>query len=325
MAIEELNAELYRWVQQRVDANPGEGLRGGLVSYINRLEALESGADGSGNGDQSYQLQGYLQSQRLHPFLLSPLQHTKIVHFIRHGHGYHNYPLNSFEMDPHLTEVGWRQTEEVRSHILQLDPPLDVEVVITSPLTRTLETAAGIFGCDEPADRREVIMAEQTKNVKGVCQSHGAIYNNRGLQFIAIGLCREQMGGNPCDQHRSRSELMLQFPGIDMSNLEGETDTYFNDVMMETDDVCKLRVNQFFQWLMTRPERSIAVVTHCNFLLVATDEACSHLRGGSLSDADFKFHNCEMRSYVLSACQPPSPQLGAWFRPKTQPVKGVIV
>lgn len=56
--------------------------------------------------------------------------HCEVVHFIRHGHGYHNYPLHSLTVDPRLTETGWNQTKELKEHILRLRPPLNVEVLM---------------------------------------------------------------------------------------------------------------------------------------------------------------------------------------------------
>ena len=44
------------------------------------------------------------------------------------------------------------QAEAVQQHLAGLQQPLQVEVVICSPLTRTLETAVGIFGTREWTD-----------------------------------------------------------------------------------------------------------------------------------------------------------------------------
>ena len=109
----------------------------------------------------------------------------QIIHFIRHGEGFHNvagrksteeYKKEDYA-DAHLTELGWTQVRQDRlvdfvtgcsqchnslerqlmrvpfvqahalqKHIAQLPEPLNVEAVIVSPLSRALQTAVGAFG-----------------------------------------------------------------------------------------------------------------------------------------------------------------------------------
>ena len=54
--------------------------------------------------------------------------------------------LNPRWTDAHLTQLGWEQTAALKRHLAGLPQPFRVDVVIVSPLTRTLETAAGVFG-----------------------------------------------------------------------------------------------------------------------------------------------------------------------------------
>ncbi|GFR43714.1 hypothetical protein Agub_g4824, partial [Astrephomene gubernaculifera] len=83
---------------------------------------------------------------------LLPVRHTKTIHFIRHGQGFHNvaghinhdnYKLWDY-VDAHLTELGWRQAEALGRHIRSSRVP--VELVVVAPLQRALETAVGAFG-----------------------------------------------------------------------------------------------------------------------------------------------------------------------------------
>lgn len=72
---------------------------------------------------------------------------------MRHGEGFHNVAgaaneqeyLNPRWLDAHLTTVGWQQAAALRRHIQGL-PGFRADLVVVSPLTRTLETAAGVFG-----------------------------------------------------------------------------------------------------------------------------------------------------------------------------------
>ena len=110
------------------------------------------------------------------------MTHVQVIHFIRHGQGYHNVaghndPARYLEWefeDAHLTELGWEQacmsrslpacvllTESARSdfkesacaqahalraHIAGQPESVEVDAVIVSPLSRALQTAVGAFG-----------------------------------------------------------------------------------------------------------------------------------------------------------------------------------
>ena len=51
---------------------------------------------------------------------------AQVVHFVRHGEGYHN--IGVVNEDAHLTEAGWRQADALKKHIAGLTPALDIEV-----------------------------------------------------------------------------------------------------------------------------------------------------------------------------------------------------
>jgi hypothetical protein len=82
-----------------------------------------------------------------------PLKHTKVLHFIRHGEGFHNVAghanpeeyLSYEHADAHLTERGWQQAALLQQHIQGLGSAWRPQLIVVSPLTRTLETAAGVF------------------------------------------------------------------------------------------------------------------------------------------------------------------------------------
>ena len=83
-----------------------------------------------------------------------PMRHTKVLHLIRHGQGYHNVAGGADPVayrhwdweDAHLTPAGWQQALALRAHLAGLGPAFRPGLVVVSPLTRTLETAAGVFG-----------------------------------------------------------------------------------------------------------------------------------------------------------------------------------
>ena len=62
-------------------------------------------------------------------------RHAQVVHFVRHGEGYHN--IGVVNEDAHLTEAGWRQADALKKHIAGLTPALDIQVGFTPGPRRT--------------------------------------------------------------------------------------------------------------------------------------------------------------------------------------------
>ena len=67
------------------------------------------------------------------------------------------------------------------------------QVVVASPLTRALETAAGAFGGGKWQGRGSVLMLEQSA-IPGVRAAHSAVGAVAGLPFVAFEGCRERLG-----------------------------------------------------------------------------------------------------------------------------------
>ena len=67
------------------------------------------------------------------------------------------------------------------------------QVVVSSPLTRALETAVGAFGGGRWPGRGSVLMHEQTA-IPGVRAAHDTVASVAGLPFIAFEGCRERLG-----------------------------------------------------------------------------------------------------------------------------------
>lgn len=82
-----------------------------------------------------------------------------MLHLIRHGQGYHNVAGTADPSewrswaweDAGLTEVGWEQARRLGEHVRALEKRrrFSPELVVVSPLYRTLETAVGVFGREE--------------------------------------------------------------------------------------------------------------------------------------------------------------------------------
>jgi broad specificity phosphatase PhoE len=222
-------------------------------------------------------------------------ERCKRVFFIRHAEGTHNTAVDESTFEPpelillkrntgmthwdaRLTEKGVRQCRGLKASIRGNSvwgyaKPLNLDLVVVSPLTRTLQTAVLALG--DP-------------------QSPGA------PPFVANELCRERVAHFMCDGRRNKSELEAEFPGVDFSLVECEEDWIF-ETQKENDEICQARCREFLKWLCGRPEIHIAVVTHSVFLNNLLQQF-----GNQLSEEDRwamqEFpSNAEMRAVMLCA------------------------
>jgi len=185
---------------------------------------------------------------------------SKTIHCIRHGQSTFNAHWDVVGTDPlhfdaTLSELGRRQVAEAAARVR--DVPY--ELIVTSPLTRAIQTTLGLFR-DHPSASR----------IRVEC------------------LHREHLA-NSCDVGRSPAALMREFPDLAFDHLEdvwwhraGEPDE--RGIVVEPDDTLAARVEQFRAWLAGRSERLIAVVGHGTFFY--------HLTGRYLQ-------NCEIATLEM--------------------------
>lgn len=193
-----------------------------------------------------------------HGFSLFLAKRTKTIHFIRHAEGQHNlanreygddtpviYSTNGSEryIDAKLTDHGIQQCIEARRGTLFKDVK-NPELIVVSPFTRTLQTAHISFG-------------------------------GSGIPFVVHDLLRERSGKYTCDQRRSKTDItkdiqpLYDYTGdsidFDSYGYPHEEDNYWS-TNRESDESVTQRAIQFIQWLATRPEQELVVVTHSSWL-----------------------------------------------------------
>ena len=182
---------------------------------------------------------------------------------MRHGQATHNVakdnhtgPGNPY-LDPALTDAPLSPLgKEQAAALREATAALPIEVVLVSPLVRAVETACLAFSTQL----------------------------ERGVPFVAVELCREQIGQNMCDSRRPKSIAAAAFPKVDFGAIE-EEDVLFSPERETLVAMCQ-RAGRLLEALRQRPEQAIAVVTHSSFLAA--------LFNGAL--------DCRA-----------SPQLGEWF------------
>jgi broad specificity phosphatase PhoE len=179
------------------------------------------------------------------------------------------------------------------------------ELVVVSPLTRAMETAAGMFGS---VDGDGCVLMEATRaEAMKACERPALRCDARlrgGKKFVALEMVREQIGGNPCDRRRSVSEYRREFPGVDFSLIEDEDDVLWKPGRenREPEPVLRARARKFLEWCFDREEDSIIVVTHSAFMCNLMVEYCF---GGHVPSENMREHmhawpqNCECRPLVV--------------------------
>jgi len=176
----------------------------------------------------------------------------KAILCIRHGESTFNAVAPSCGVDPlhydaPLSEVGRQQVRRARE--LLRDTAIDL--VITTPLTRALQTTAGLFA-DHPSSP----------------------------PIIVESLHRERVE-NSCDVGRSPALLSRAFPSFAFDHLpeiwwhdHGKPDE--RGVCIEPAELVQARTREFRRFLLQRPERLIAVVGHGTFFLMLTGQALAN-------------------------------------------------
>jgi len=201
---------------------------------------------------------------------------TKLVHLIRHGESAHQVKAAEAKLEGRVCRCHElrRPSTDHADECPYLDPSLvdspltdkgirqaagraigcSAEVVLVSPTTRALQTAAWAFG------------------VAGTLPANDAPcpFLPRATPFlppvVALEELRARVGAHRQSQRRSISDLARDFPFADFTAVADDADTAWSP-RTETRTSLDIRAALFLQTLFERPETSIAVVTHFTMLL----------------------------------------------------------
>jgi broad specificity phosphatase PhoE len=183
---------------------------------------------------------------------------TKIIHFQRHGQGYHNLicdmmreqgmvidfdsPDPKFNpvvrqefLDPALTSLGVAQCKARRPDCSQLNP----ELIIVSPLLRCLQTAKLSFR------------------------------DHTHVPWVSHEGSREELGLLVGNKRRPLSEIKEDYPEVDFSPIQYEEDVLWENYGDKRETLLEKseRIYDFLtEFVMKRPEKEIAIVCHSAYL-----------------------------------------------------------
>jgi broad specificity phosphatase PhoE len=158
------------------------------------------------------------------------------VYFIRHGQSEFNAAYNGGDVDPMifdapLTDKGRKQAEEARALVADLG----IKLVITSPLTRAIQTAQCLFDNIAP---------------------------------ISVVAGHRELLIHSCDVGRHPDDLQRDFPALSFSHLPNrwwhQGPENEDGIAVEPEDVFLQRMAKFAQDLAQVRERPLAIVGHGN-------------------------------------------------------------
>jgi|TARA_B110000495_G_C22991118_1_gene583636 broad specificity phosphatase PhoE len=141
----------------------------------------------------------------------------------------------------------------------------DIELVVTSPLMRTLCTTENIF------------------------------YNINVPVIVYDGIKEHPQSEEWCNLRSSKTVLIERFPDYDFSDLKTDNDTEWQRKRLpEEEEMKKLneRIEKFKRWIMARPEKKIAVVCHSSFL--------GKMMFGKIGDEKNELKHCKPYEYLLT-------------------------
>ena len=167
----------------------------------------------------------------------------KTLYCIRHGEALHNILFKKIGEKAYVNTRDTRLVENGTNQAIKLGQnwkdKSKIDLVVVSPLTRTLETASHIF-------------------------------NDNNLPMIALESLKEYpQSYQQCNHRRTVEELKKEFPHVDFKEILHNDDKDWRDLPdIITDEKTKLktRISNFKYWVNKRNENNIAVVCHSSYL-----------------------------------------------------------
>ncbi|CAI0464115.1 unnamed protein product [Linum tenue] len=210
-------------------------------------------------------------------------ENAKVLHLVRHAQGVHNVAgakdhsalMSPEYFDAQLSPLGCQQVQDLRNYVVSSGILGKIQLVITSPLSRTMETAVRVF--DTKPNRASV---------------HNGGEAEVGL-LDDFRLCIMLQGLHPCDKRRTVTEYRSLYPDI-----ESDVDVMWTPDVRETFEEVAARGLKFMSWLWTRPEKEIAIVCHDRFLQYTLEALTNDCQPSLRAEVSAQFKNCELRSLI---------------------------
>ena len=195
----------------------------------------------------------------------------KVLQLIRHGYSLHNELFTKIGVQAFRIPLSYDAPLTNHGHVESIelgynwDKKHDIELVLVSPLTRTLETCMNIFG---------------DTNIPIECH-----------EFL-----REYpIGEDTCNKRSPLTEIKGKYPKIDF-HLSMDDDLLWKENYRETIPELEIRIQIMINYIRSRKETNIAIVGHSSFLGQFKDNHIGYKENG---DPDLK--HCHPYEFILSS------------------------
>ena len=195
----------------------------------------------------------------------------KVLQLIRHGYSLHNELFTKIGVKAFRIPLSYDAPLTNHGHVESIelgynwDKKHDIELVLVSPLTRTLETCMNIFG---------------DTNIPIECH-----------EFL-----REYpIGEDTCNKRSSLTEIKGKYPKIDF-HLSMDDDLLWKENYRETIPELEIRIQIMINYIRSRKETNIAIVGHSSFLGQFKDNHIGYKENG-----DEEIKHCHPYEFILSS------------------------
>jgi len=180
----------------------------------------------------------------------------KLIYFIRHGLAKHNENFKKYGektffdpnfIDTKLIPEGINQSNKLSSSWKEI---YNIDLVLVSPLYRTLETA-------------------------------NIIFNNISVPIISLENLREYpMGEQTCNKRSNKDILLRDFPNINFDDIKDNNDTLWDPYNTESIESLDNRINEIKKYIKNREEENICIISHTIFIEKMKDNTISLIENG---------------------------------------------
>ncbi len=189
----------------------------------------------------------------------------KVVHFIRHGQASHN----ALAAASGAAACGCKRSSPDGRDTPQASCPYNADAAFDSPLTPTgRDQARALADTCAGLGVQLVVSSPLRRTIQTALHAFGDFIDEDLLEPVVLhDMLREQHGMHRCDQRRDTATIKAEFgTRVDTDGL-APSDEMWTDQRESKDSVAD-RCEQFVSWLMLQPEENIAVVAHHHILLV---------------------------------------------------------
>jgi broad specificity phosphatase PhoE len=200
---------------------------------------------------------------------MDKLNKIKNIYWIRHAESLSNVSESNYQIvDPGLTSNGFSQCEILKKN-LQTNNMIDsIELIVVSPLNRTLENCSKILDKDFFCD-------------------------NYNTPIISLDEIREHID-QPCHKREKIIKKKKKYKFVNFNYIKNDDDFMYKKLCgCESKSNVISRCTWFIEWLKNRKEKNIMVITHGNFLLPMFSNVLKNIDNKSF------FSNCEMRKTII--------------------------